>query len=156
MNGVLPIVNEAPSGSPAKVPTIGTVLLMIVNCSPPAGVKPSDGVEFAPSQIDLAGHVELAVAGARGRPVEDDAVNRRLSAVVANGHELDVPLSVQNSGVRAITRTHVARADRDRSDSAGAAQGAIPGIAQVHRHACQRAVDLNRSRGRQYAEPVNV
>ena len=34
VNGVLPIVNEAPSGSPSKVPTIGTVLLMIVNCSP--------------------------------------------------------------------------------------------------------------------------
>ena len=48
VNGVLPIVNEAPSGSPSKVPTIGAVLLMIVNCSPVAGVKPSEALRSHP------------------------------------------------------------------------------------------------------------
>ena len=44
---------------------------MIVNCSPLAGVKAKRGVEIAVIQIDLAVHVELAVAGPRVRAVEE-------------------------------------------------------------------------------------
>ncbi len=48
MNAVLPIATGEPSGRSEKVPTIGTVLLMIANCSPLAGVKPSEAVRALP------------------------------------------------------------------------------------------------------------
>ena len=135
VNGVLPIVNEAPSGSPSKVPTIGSgalddrELLAVGRC------EAERGVESAPSQIDRAVHIELAVAGACGRAVQDDRESRPHVLIVEFGREFDVPWAFKMPGSGPSPGLTVPSPTDDRPDRPGPAQGAIPGIAEAHRTA---------------------
>ena len=53
LKGMPPIENVAPSASPLNIPTIGAVLLMIVNVSPFVGVKLSERLSVLPARVTV-------------------------------------------------------------------------------------------------------
>ncbi len=96
------------------------------------------GNQLAPAEVNRAGHVELAVAGARGRAVERD-VERR------GDIECDIPLGAEDAGP-IISRAHDRSVRREAPDRPGAGQG--PGEAIEGQHAAgQRAVHLQLAPG---------